>query len=293
MTAALFITISMSPISYAADGTQVSPATGPIAVTRTDEKAKLLAEKRKQITKEAKQVITGTRNALVSLEENNTKLARSQLQASLDKLDILLKKYPSLKLIPAETSAEVVSFDNDIDQVKALEADADELIREQKIQQARHILDDLVSEIRLITVNIPLGSYPMAIKESVMQIDDNKVEEAKLTLVNVLDSLVSTTEVFSLPVLQAESLQEAASGLAHQSVLTKQDNSREILKMTSAAREKLKMAELLGYGTRDDYQSLYDKINETSDSASDKSAVTWQNVKDALASIKEKIARHL
>jgi hypothetical protein len=258
------------------------------------EKLKLLEEKRLQVAKEAREAIVGTQNALLELENNEPTKARSQLQDVSGKLDILLAKYPDLKLIPADVSADVYELDDSLEQVKKLVKEADDLLDDNKIQDARQILNGLISEIRITTVNIPLGTFPSAIKDAVAQIDAKKPEAAKTALLNVLGLLVNTTEIYPLPVLEAESLMTAASELEHKSNLSKEDSRKEILKLTHSAKEKLKLAEMLGYGTDADYKVLYDSIDEINDTIhSEKSAATWDKIKSAIASFKAKIARHL
>lgn len=292
---ALTLAGASSAVGYAA---QKPEATADKAAAETNainhEKSKLLMEKRQQISKDAREVIIGTQNALMALDKNDAKKARTQLQDVLGKLDILLAKYTNLKLVPADVSAQIYDLENSYDQVKKMVDDADDLLDDHKIQDARQILNALVSEIRVSTVNIPLGTYPIAIKEAVVQIDANKPENAKIALENVLGMLVNTTEVFSLPVLEAESMLTAASELEHKSDLSKDASRQEVLKLIDAAKDKLKLAEILGYGTKDDYQSLYNDIDEISDVIhSEKSAATWEKVKTSIASFKDKIARHL
>jgi hypothetical protein len=93
-----------------------------------------------------------------------------------------------------------------------------------------------------------------------------------------------------LPVLRAEALLTSASELEHKSDLTKEASRTEILKLTDAAKDKLKLAEILGYGPKDDYKQLYDAIDDIKDVIhSEKSAVAWDKIKASLATLKNKI----
>ncbi len=292
---ALASVCASNSLAFAADAAkpQAAEEAGKLAQS-SSEKLKLLEEKRQQINQEAKEVIIGTQNALIALNKNDGKTARDQLQDVLGKLDILLVKHPSLKLLPADVSAQIFDLENNYAEVKKLVEEADDLLDDHQIQQAREILDTLVSEIRVTTVNIPLGTFPVAIKEAIVQIDANKPEEAKIALENVLGMLVNTTDVFVLPVLEAESLVTDASELEHKSDLSKEESRKEILKLTAAATDKLKLAELLGYGSKDDYKALYKTIDEIDDVIhSEQSAASWQKLKDSIAAFKNKVARHL
>ena len=257
------------------------------------EKQKLMAEKKGQISQEAREAIINTQNALLTLEKGDSTKSRALLQDVLSKLDILLTKSPGLALIPADVSAQIDDLDNSAEQVKKLVSRADDLLDDSKVQDARRILDNLVSEIRLTTVSIPLGTFPPAIKEAIVEIDDNKPEQAKLVLADVLGSLVTTTEVYALPVLQAETLLTAASELEHKEDLSKADARREILGLTDAAKDKLKLSQILGYGTDDDYENLYDSIDDIDKVIrSEHSAAVWNNAKQSLSHLKESIKSH-
>ena len=90
--------------------------------------------------------------------------------------------------------------------------------------------------------------------------------------------------------LRAEALLTAASELEHKSDLTQAASRTEILKLTDAAKDKLKLAELLGYGAKDDYKVLYDAIDEIKNVMfSEKSAVAWDKIKASLTALKNKI----
>jgi hypothetical protein len=58
---------------------------------------------------------------------------------------------------------------------------ADDLFDDNRVWEARHILAELVSEIRITTTSIPLGSFPVAIKkEAAALIDLGKTDETKV-----------------------------------------------------------------------------------------------------------------
>ncbi len=251
---------------------------------------KLLSERHQKVEHEALAAITGTQHALMALKKDDTKQAMALLQDVSGKLDILLTKYPGLNLIPANIEANVYDFDNDAKQVEKIVDAADDLLGDHRVQDARKILNQLVSEIRITTINIPLGTYPQVIKDAVKLIDQGKTKEAEEALYDVLNLLVETTEIMPLPVLRAETLLTAASEYEHKSDLTKEASRTEILILTDAAKDKLKLAEILGYGNKDDYKVLYDSIDELKDVIhSEKSAATWDKIKNAFAAFKDKI----
>jgi hypothetical protein len=287
LTATLGSAISVS----AATGTAPAAVSSTVQPKETEETTrKLIEERHQKIEHEALIAITGTQNALIALHKNDAKQALVFLQEVSGKLDILLAKYPGLNLIPASLEVNVYDFDNDAKQVEKIIDAADDLLEDHKVQDARKILDQLVSEIRISTISIPLGTFPGSIKNAVNLIGQGNTNEAEGALYNVLNTLVGTTEIMPLPVLRAETLLDKAMELEHKSDLTKEASRTEILILTDAAKDKLKLAELLGYGAKDDYKQLYNAIDEIKDVIhTEKSAVAWDKIKASLAALKNKI----
>ncbi|MGR8935009.1 MAG: hypothetical protein ACU837_11565 [Gammaproteobacteria bacterium] len=77
-----------------------------------------------------------------------------------------------------------------------------------------------------------------------------------------MNTLERTTEIIPLPVLNAEALLTDASESEHKDDFSMKQNREEILKFTAAAKPQLQLAESLGYGNKDDYDSLYASIDE-------------------------------
>ena len=75
------------------------------------------------------------------------------------------------------------------------------------MQKARLLVANLASEIVFQTTNVPLATYPNAIKAITPLIDESKLVEAKSGLQAALNTLVVRTEmVIPLPKLRAEQL---------------------------------------------------------------------------------------
>ncbi len=274
--------------------TEKKPSTSSISTDKNsaETKQKVLAEKKQQIVNEAKDALVGTQQALWDLEKNDSKAALSTLKDVLTKLDILLAEHPSMALVAAEIETNIFDFEGDAKTLEAKVKQADDLLDSGKLQSARQILAELASEMRITTVNIPLGTYPLAIKNAIAQIDAGKTDEAAQMLNDVLNTLVEETEIIPLPILRAEALLTKASELEHKEDLSKENSRAEVLIYVDAAKEKLKIAQLLGYGSKDDYQPLYTVIDDIKDAVhSKKSAATWEKVKQTLTELKNKITQ--
>ena len=292
-TALILVSALPFSVDVLADTEKKQSSLTPLSITDKNSSAikrKALAEKSQQVVNEARESISGTQQALIALEKNNTKAALAILQEISKKLAIILAKNPDLNLVAADVEADIFDFEGDANTVKKELKQADDLLSHGKLQSARQILDKLASEMRITTVSIPLGTYPLAIRNVVALIDAEKTNQAALVLDEVLNTLVEHTEIIPLPLLRAETLLTEASALEHKENLSKEKSSAEVLKFSDAAKEKLKLAELLGYGDKDDYQLLYTAIDEIKETLhSEKSASTWTKVKQTLTDVKNKV----
>lgn len=253
-------------------------------------KNKVLAEKNQQVVNEARESILGTQQALLALEKKDTKAALSKLQDVSKNLTTVLAKNPNLALITADVDADIFDFEGDANAIKTEIKQADNFLIGGKLQSARQILAELASEMRITTISIPLGTFPLAIKNAVTLIEEGKTNEAALVLDEVLNTLVEVTEIIPLPILRAEALLTEAAELEHKEDMTKEDSRAEVLKFADAAKDKLKIAELLGYGGKDDYKILYTAIDDIKDTMhSEKSVAAWAKIKQRLTDLKNKI----
>ena len=288
------ILVSALPISFdaLADAEKKQTSVSSVTTAKTDaiNKQKLLAEKVQALINEAKGALSATQQALISLENNDAKGAKLLLEDVLTKLDILLTEHPAMVLVPADAEVDVLDYEGDVKSVEKAVKQADALLDSGQLQGAKRILAELASELRITTVSIPLGTFPTAIKATIAQIDAQKNSEAKQILEDVLSTLVEQTEIIPLPVLRAETFLSNASEAEHKEDMSKADSRAEVLKYTNLAKDQLKIAELLGYGTKDDFSLLYTVIDDIKNEMhTEKSAATWEKIKKTLADLKNKI----
>ena len=218
------------------------------------------AEKRKKLLAEATAAIAETKKALQALEEKKNDEALKALAAVTGELELIVARDPKLALAPIDTG--VVSYDlfASLDTIKVAIDKARKHLVGGEIQKARPLVAALASEIQFRTTNIPLATYPAAIKAITPLIDAGKIDEAQAKLQAALNTLVITTdEVIPLPKLRAENLLKEAQTLAEKKDRSKEDNGK-LAQHLKSAREQLQMAELLGYGTKKDYKPLYEQL---------------------------------
>ena len=129
------------------------------------------------------------------------------------------------------------------------------------------------SEIRVRTYNLPLETYPAAIKETVRLITNDKLDDAKALLQRTLSTLVVVEDVIPIPVINAQFMIAKAKDITSGNDPGKLDENKkkEILDLLNGAREELKLAEALGYGSENrDFSALDASIKEIEGKIKDK-----------------------
>lgn len=219
-------------------------------------------DKRQKILAEAGVALTETAKALKALDEDKPEDALASLETATGKLELILARDPGLALAPVDV--EVVTYDllASLDTVKAMIEEAEDYLEDGEVQKARPLVANLASEIQFRTTSIPLATYPDAIKAITPLIDEGKLDEAGAALQAALNTLVvSTDEVLPLPKLRAERLLKNAEALAENEERTLKDNET-LTNLLTETRNQLKMAELLGYGTKESYKPMYEQLDQ-------------------------------
>ncbi|TRW95119.1 YfdX family protein [Candidatus Methylobacter oryzae] len=254
-------------------------------------RSKIQSEKEQQIVTEAAEALSNIHQALDALNKNDGKKAFYALQTASEKLDTVLAKHPYLKLIPTDVVVNTIDFTGDAKTIEKAVSEAEDLLGDGKVQAARQMLGGLASEISISTLNMPLGSFPAAVKKA-MAMANNGENKAALDFLNdALNMLVETTDILPLPFIRAEALVNRASDLEHKKDVAKEKNREEILKLADAAKEQLKIAELLGYGDKNDFKPVYTEIDDIKEDVhTEKSTAAWENIKRKLAGLKNKIS---
>ncbi len=234
------------------------------AVAKSDQSQSQTEEKRKTLLGDATGAIQDTQAALKHLDQSETKEALSALERATGKLDIILARDPKLELAPAAVGVVTYDVQGGLDAVKKVRQQAEDFIANGRLQEARRLLKNLASETVISVTNIPLATYPDAIKSAVKLIDQNKKDEAKRVLQTALNTQVVTDTVIPLPLVKAQEALKSAESLAEKKNRTKDDNDRLKASMDQA-REHLEFAQALGYGTKKDFENMYAQLNEIRD----------------------------
>ena len=230
-------------------------------------------EKRATLLRDAQSALEETRTALVALDKGDRKAALAALASASGKLDLVVSRDARLALAPVSVDTVVYDLYATPEALKTVVKQVREDLSDDRIQQARRELQYLASEADVNVTELPLASYPAAIKAVAPLIDQGRLDEAKTALSATLDSLVIETVVIPLPRVRAEALLGAAQQLTSKSNRTQadQDKARTLI---AAARNEVQLAEALGYGSKADYKPLYSEMDDLQKAAQSGNAGT-------------------
>jgi len=165
-----------------------------------------------------------------------------------------------------EVSTTILDLYATPDTVKTAVKVARDDLSSKRVQQVRHLVSDLASEADTHVTEIPLGTYPTAIKAAAPLIDAGKIDEAKAALQAALSTLVVVTYIVSLPAVRAQAMLHQAEQLSTKSNRS-QDDNQKVRSYIDATRSQLQLAETLGYGTKEDYKPLYAQLDDVQKNA--------------------------
>lgn len=219
-------------------------------------------EQRKQTIDEAVTALANTKKALAALDANDSAGALTALAEVTGKLEIILARNPQLALAPVDVQTIVHDIFAGTDTIEALLDEAEHALKHGEVQKARHLLSGLASEAVIRITNLPLATYPDAIKAVAPLIDQGKIEEAKAALQAVLATQVISNLTIPLPVERARAMLKEAEPLAEKSERSAEDD-KGLGDLLTEAKQQLEMAELLGYGRKkEDFEAIYAQIKE-------------------------------
>jgi len=256
---------------------------GELSTNLEKEQGLEMAKAESKYVKDALVVIDETRKSLTFLQDKKKKEALGALEKVIGKLELLLAIDPKIALIPVNSDATTENLIADIRSIEAMRHEAQSLINKGYFQAARNILNGMSSEIRVRTYNLPLETYPAAIKEAVKLITNDKFDDAKMLLQRTLTTLVIVEDVIPIPVINAQFMVARAKDIADGNTPDKLDESKkkEIFGLLAGARAELKLAEALGYGRENrDFGALDAHIKEIEGKIKDK--IDTQQLFDAL-----------
>jgi len=248
-------------------------------------KAEQNAQSQNQLVKEAINAIRDTQDALIYLNAKKLDKAKEAIKKAIGNLSDVLNRPNAPYLLPVDINIEAYEFKGDINTISKTIAEAKLLIIENKLPQAREILNTLRDEIVIKTTNLPLATYPAALNLALKYINEGKIKEAKDVLVMALSTLVEVDTIIPIPLIRAQALVQEASKIV-------KTNRTEAIKILEEAKYQLKLAEMLGYTSKSSttYKELRKEIEtlEKEIKAHHKTASLFEKLIQKLKEFKEK-----
>jgi hypothetical protein len=203
---ALAVVVGLSGPALAQSAAGSSPgASAPSAASKAaqpqvdDKAAREADKKRAELTQDAITALTKTQEALTLLDANKTKEALAALELASGKLELVLARDAKLALAPVDVRVITHDIHANVESVKKAVKLSRELLGDGEVQKARPIVANLASEIVIQTDNLPMATYPAAIKSAARLIDSGKIDNAKAELARALNTLVVTSVAFLCP----------------------------------------------------------------------------------------------
>ncbi len=274
--------LSTQAMALEANASTKAVSASAISKAKKDAKAKSDSVK---VVKEAVESVKLVGDVLVALDKNKKDEAIKTLEKAIGKIEVVLSNPKAPALIPLESKVIVQHFVGTSEDAATAVITSEALLSKGKVQAARRIVMGLVDEVDVATVNLPLATYPIALKEAAKYLHENKVDEARKVLAATLNTFVDITAVTPLGILEAETLVNAASKIA-------KENKKLALAHLDQAKEALKRAKVLGYTSSSDttYKMLNDAISAVEKEIKGKNepAKLFEELKAKLKEFKEK-----
>lgn len=265
----------------------VEEATQAVSEEVEAEADRQTAKNRERIMQEAVDALSRSREALTALEEGRTDEALDALAVATGKLELIVARQPDLALAPTDVSITSRDLYGSADGIRRAIETARDALNDGDIQTARRILDGLGSELIVTVTNLPLATYPDAIKSIAPLIDSGNIEEAKTGLRAALNTLVLTDLVYPLPMLRSEALLEKAEELARIEDRT-EAQEEDLTNHLAAIRNQLEMGEILGYGEKKTYRALYsqlDRLEKNVESGGKSEEGFFEDIQESMAKL--------
>ena len=246
-----------------------------------------LERERREAERQAKEIldqeaitaIQETRRAVDAIAANKIEEAMQAIERATGKVGILLARNPAEALVPVDLEAKVIdTAPRDSIEILEIAQNASLAFDELNFPDARTLLHALMSEVRVRIYNLPLATYPTALKDAARLLAQRKDDDARSILLAALTTLVAIDHVTPIPLILARDAIKEAQAQLH--------NTAEALKLLETARNELMRGRQLGYaGKAPEYVSLNDDISNL-----EKQLRSKEDTRSGFTRLKEKLA---
>jgi hypothetical protein len=123
-----------------------------------------------------------THKAIDDIAANKTDDALHDIEQATGKVNVLLARNPATALIPVYLEVAVIdTAPQDSKAVAELVKGVSKSVGDKAFPVARVLLADLMSELRVRSYNLPLATYPAALKEAARLLDQKATTQASKT----------------------------------------------------------------------------------------------------------------
>jgi hypothetical protein len=237
------------------------PTTAPSRAQRQAQTSPELERQRQRVEQQAQRTldkdaiaaIAETQNAIKAIAAGKRDEALAAIERATGKINVLTARNPAAGLIPVEVDVEVIdTAPLDVGAIRALASAAEQAVEARDFPGARVVLQGLISEIRVRTYNLPLATYPIAMRDAARLLDQNKPADAQMLLQAALSTLAVIDQVTPLPLATAQTAITQAQ--------EKRDQDKEGAKrLLAVAKQELSRAKELGYAGKDPEYAALDK----------------------------------
>ena len=236
--------------------TNTSPSSKELSKKATQVETQKIKDNKVELIQEALSSLKLSVKALKNLEENKKEDAKKNLELALGKLEVILTSKDIPKMLPIENRMLVKNFVGSSKDVEGALSEVKTLLSKGKVQEAGELLITLQDEVEVRTVNLPLASYPDALKLVSKYILEDKIDEAKATLKLALNTFITEETIVPLSLVKTLELVSVASHEA-------KENKKLALTYLVTAHDELNKAEKLGYlsDSSTTYKELQEVIN--------------------------------
>ena len=192
------------------------------------------------LVKEALESLELSAKAIKQIDNKKTDEAKKSVEQALGKLESILASEKVPKLLPIDNRVVVKNFIGTSKDVEKVLKQVQTLLEENKVQEAGELLISLQSELDVSIVNLPLASYPDALKLASKYLIDNKPSKAKEVLAIALNTFVTEHEIIPIPLINSVKLVTVAAEIAKK-------DKEQALKHLARAKDEFHKAKALGY----------------------------------------------
>lgn len=234
----------------------------------------------KALDQDAAVAVEETRRAMKAIADEKPSDAMAAIERATGKINVLVARNPAAALIPTAVEVEIIDgAPADLQAIRERAKAVAKAVSDKDYPAARVLLLGLTSELRVRTHNLPLATYPAALKEAARLLDQHKPKEAQAALQAALGTLVVIDRVTPLPLIAAQAAIDEAQAM--------RDKDRDgAQKLLAKAKSELDRAKELGYAGNDpEYESLKKAISDLEGQIKGHEDTT-----SAFAKLKEKVA---